>query len=303
MDKPYKSIGEQIELLESRGVATDTDTSAILLREGYYSIINGYKAPFLDRKATEDTGDDRYLAGTEFSDLYALFLFDRNLRETTFHYLIRVEALVRTVCSYTFSERHKGADDYLKQENYATEDEYAEFGLRGYLYNMQKLHNALFSKATRSNRDFIVHYRNNHGWVPLWVLANDLTFGNIEHFFNLMKPEEQSTVCKRIVKATGMDGSDLGFFNPTEARIGLDVIVKARNMCAHDERMYCARIGKRKNATYLELLAYMRRYLPEAEFRTLIKDVVRHVNVYSSESAIVAHILKEMGFSEQNIKA
>ena len=45
MDKPFKTIEEQVELLEARGVATDDDTPEVLLREGYYSVVNGYKAP------------------------------------------------------------------------------------------------------------------------------------------------------------------------------------------------------------------------------------------------------------------
>lgn len=298
MDKPYKSIDEQITLLKSRGIITNSETPLTLLREGYYSIINGYKAPFIDKSASSEAQDDRYAEDTSFSDIYALFLFDRNLRETTFHYVLRAEALMRTVCAYTFSEHHTGADDYLKQENYASAKEYAEFGLSGYLFNMQKLHTCLFKKATKGERDFLVHYRNNHGWVPLWVLANDLTFGNIEHFFNLMKPNEQALVCKRIVEATGMKGSKLGFLNPENVRIGLDVVVKVRNMCAHDERLYCARVGRRKNVSYLKFLTYLRRYLPEDEFEELVEAVSDHVNTYSNKSELVAHILKEMGFAD-----
>ena len=51
MDKPFKSIDEQIAILDSRGVETDSDTAAALMREGYYSIVNGYKDPFIDRDA------------------------------------------------------------------------------------------------------------------------------------------------------------------------------------------------------------------------------------------------------------
>ena len=81
MDKPFKSIDQQIELLESRGVATDGDSRSILMREGYYPIVNGYKAPFIDSVATKEAGDDRYRDGTRFSDMHELFLFDRDLRE------------------------------------------------------------------------------------------------------------------------------------------------------------------------------------------------------------------------------
>lgn len=147
MDKPFKTIEEQVALLESRGISTDDETPVILMREGYYSIVNGYKAPFLDLDRTAKCHDDRYKDGTRFSDLHSLFRFDRDLREVTFHYLVKVEALVRAVCAYTFSEHHRGQDDYLKQENFATQSEYKSYGLSGYMYNLQTLHGELMKKA------------------------------------------------------------------------------------------------------------------------------------------------------------
>lgn len=35
MDKPFKSIGEQIAILESRGLECDNNTRLVLEREGY----------------------------------------------------------------------------------------------------------------------------------------------------------------------------------------------------------------------------------------------------------------------------
>lgn len=131
------------------------------------------------------------------------------------------------------------------------------------------------------------------------MLANDLTFGNIEHFFNLMKPQEQSACCKRVVEATGMRGSSLGHFSPREARIGLNLIVKTRNLCAHDERLYRAKVGKRQNATYGDVLGYVRRYLPAKEYRKLLESVIKLIDQYSGKSGMVGHILTEMHFDER----
>lgn len=49
------------------------------MREGYYSIINGYKEPFLEPVVTKDDLSDRYKGGTSFDDIFALFTFDRSL--------------------------------------------------------------------------------------------------------------------------------------------------------------------------------------------------------------------------------
>ena len=63
-DKPFLTIDEQVQLLASRGVAVDKDTADILLREGYYSVVNGYKDPFIDPEKTAEAGDDRFAEGT-----------------------------------------------------------------------------------------------------------------------------------------------------------------------------------------------------------------------------------------------
>lgn len=51
MHKPFTTIEDQIALLNSRGLQTDSRTSWILEREGYYATVNGYKKPFLDNPA------------------------------------------------------------------------------------------------------------------------------------------------------------------------------------------------------------------------------------------------------------
>lgn len=39
MDKPFKSIDEQIAILEGRGLECDNNTRLVLEREGYYPVI------------------------------------------------------------------------------------------------------------------------------------------------------------------------------------------------------------------------------------------------------------------------
>ena len=50
MDKPFKSIDEQIAILESRGLECDNSTRLVLEREGYYPVVNGYKDLFLGQR-------------------------------------------------------------------------------------------------------------------------------------------------------------------------------------------------------------------------------------------------------------
>lgn len=66
--KPFKSVDDQIELLESRGVVfKDKQRAArFLLRENYYAVVNGYKDAFIDKQETNIAGEDRYRIGTTF---------------------------------------------------------------------------------------------------------------------------------------------------------------------------------------------------------------------------------------------
>ena len=92
MDKPFKTIEQQMAILRSRNMDVDSSASAVLKREGYYSVVNGYKAPFLAMAGNGREQQDRYLDGTSFEDVYRLFRFDRDLRLTMMRYFAEAEA-------------------------------------------------------------------------------------------------------------------------------------------------------------------------------------------------------------------
>lgn len=119
LHKPFKTIDEQIEILTARGLQTDSDTRHILEREGYYSVINGYKDFFLDRKATAKNGNEVYLNDVTFNDVYRLFSFDRDLRTIFMRYFAMAEAALKTVCAYKFTEAHADEKNpYMNIANY-----------------------------------------------------------------------------------------------------------------------------------------------------------------------------------------
>lgn len=297
MGKPFLTIEEQVSLLESRGMKTDGHTARILGREGYYSIVNGYKGPFLDSDAAASAGDDRYREGATFADMYAVFSFDRDLRELTFHYLIRAEATARTAIAYCFSERHREPDSYLLQGNYCQREEY--WRPERYATEVSGLTSMLRERRDESRAEFITHYRSAHGSVPLWVLANDLTFGNLEHLFNLMKPSERAAVCKMVYRSTGRLGDGRSkFFDQRTARLALEALVRFRNKCAHDERLYCATVGGRKAVGYMRMVFYLEHFLSSEEFLEFLSSLVKLVDAHGSTSGAIIGLLEPLGFFE-----
>lgn len=228
--------------------------------------------------------------------MYNLFCFDRDLREVTFKHLMQVEAVVRTVCSYTFAEHHPEPSSYLIQGNFCTEAELAEFGLKNYIDNLLKLQSTLYSCVSRPRSEPVRHYKERHGHVPLWVLANSLTFGSVEHFFHLMKPAERRLVCKRIAEATGRLGGDNPYFDPKDARLSLGPIVKFRNICAHDDRLYCAKIGKRSPIVgYAAMIDLAEPYLCAEDYEKLLADVLLTIMAYDKMGSVARHVLEASG--------
>ena len=244
MAKEFKTIEELVLLLESRGVETDGDTPGILKRESYYAIVNGYKDPFLDRRAMQSSSSDVYKAGTTFRQLYDLYCFDRDMRGALLPYLMEAESCLKNAVVYAFCERNREPDAYLNRSNYTSAKDMLL--PRGFAGNKREEHskrlNGLMAKLngklalSNSTRPYVRHYLETYGNVPLWVLQNDLTFGNIHHFYQLQKRGIQNATCRIVEEQGGRRIAARELLNV------FNVLVGFRNICAHGDRLYCADI-------------------------------------------------------------
>ena len=72
-------------------ISNGSKAKAILIRENYYQLINGYKHIFLDLVESKKRQDDYYKNGTTFEQIYALYEFDRNLRNILMKYILMTE--------------------------------------------------------------------------------------------------------------------------------------------------------------------------------------------------------------------
>ena len=243
MVKEFKTVEELVSLLASRGIETDRDTERAIRQESYYAIINGYKDPFLDRAAMTSSNEDVYIKGTTFDQMYSLFLFDRDLRQALFRHLAPVEATMKTSVIYAFCSRYCEQDSYLDRKSYVSARDmlvpksYKGDKARDRGKNLTRLMGIFNNRLTSDNpRPFVRHYLEAYGSVPLWVLANDLTFGNMSHFYQLQNRGIQNDTCKLVAKAIDLDGR----ISPLQMLRAFKVLVGYRNICAHDDRLYCA---------------------------------------------------------------
>lgn len=188
--------------------------------------------------------------------MYSLFLFDRDLRQALFSHLAPVEATMKTSVIYAFCNRYREQDSYLERKNYVSARDMLV--PRSYKGNKEKDHKKnltrlmkVFKDRLESNnpRPFVRHYRKTYGGVPLWVLANDLTFGNMSHFYQLQNRSVQNDTCRLVAKTIGLDER----ISPLRMLRAFKVLVGYRNICAHDDRLYCATEGGANLGSMLNL--------------------------------------------------
>lgn len=296
--KVYKSVDELAKILESRGVALDIDPIPLIRREGYYALINGYKGPFLDKIAMQSSPEDRYLPGTNFSDIYELYQFDRELREALFPYITHAESAIRSIVIDAFCLKHPDVDAYLDRNNYVEENwmlfpkRYKGDKHKAYANGINSLMNMFKRKTTPSDRapDYVLHYLSRYGAIPLWVLQNNLTFGNVKHFYQLLERDVQAQSC-RSIQVLSVNQVRL---EPHMLLKDIEVLVDYRNICAHNDRFYCARPRGR---TFGDMFHSLWRILPEDDVRSFLNQAnnILHAHPTLLKNQLILDISKTMG--------
>ena len=189
-----------------------------MLRQiGYFPLMGGYKHLF------RISNTKKYKAGTSFEEIVSLYKFDAELRELFFKYLLQIERQMRSLMSYYFTEMY-GAEQkqYLDANNYNhTKRNHA---------TIVKLIATLKRATTTTDYTYINYYRKTYGEIPLWVLANVLTFGNLSKMFRVFPQSLKSKVSKNFEP-----------LNQHQMEQFLSVLTKYRNVCAHGERLFTYR--------------------------------------------------------------
>lgn len=219
-EKVFRDTRTQIGILKSRGVIIKNKRAAkqLIRNINYYNLINGYKEPFLQRNVTYD----KYIPGTTLEEIYALYEFDRKLRIVTLEYILEIEKQVKSLIAYYFSKIH-GHKNYLRLENFDTQ------GMKKYGQVCDLLSN-LYKKITlNTDKDLsVTHYVNGKNYLPLWVLVNTLSMGDISKFYSNMIQKEREDVARNL--KWGVRENELASC--------LFFLATIRNRCAHDERLY-----------------------------------------------------------------
>ncbi len=241
--KQFLTYEEQIIFLEEKKglIISDKEYARrILLKIGYFPLINGYKEIF------KESTTDQFQRGTTFEDIYELYCFDNDLRNIFIKYILVVERNIKSSLSYHFCNEYGDLQsDYLNVSNY---------DYTGKKKNVINKMLKVMSGQLRHDSDYVYirHYMRIYQYVPLWVLMNVLTIGQLSKIYASQKGRIQIKVCR-----------DLGSLKVNELGKMLAVMTKFRNVCAHNDRLF----DFRTKDALLDRYIYERLQIPKEKGR------------------------------------
>lgn len=233
--KEYKTFNQQLTILRNRGMIVPQNGAPkrFLEQENYYNVINGYKDMFLTKDAQGNPiKPEAYIHNTHFDELKALFLFDRELRFLFLKYLLIFENSFKTVISHEFSRKYPKANSYLDIANYRDDD--PKSVLKQISILTKTIHENVGAKGA------IKHYIEEHGSVPLWVLVNYLTIGNLSYLYTALKNSDKNSIAKYYADKYNKQykpALNLKISSEDMSSV-LKITNLIRNQCAHDERLF-----------------------------------------------------------------
>ena len=300
MDKKFKTLQEQVDILESKGLLIEDRDECIdiLLRENYF-FINGYR--HLLMKSPQDRN---FVVGSTFRELYSIFLFDRYLRNIIFKNLLIVENNMKSIISYQLSKKYGYREkDYLNAKNF-TNDPDKSRRVKDLINKMKRQ-----IRVNGQQHTATMHYITNYGYIPLWVLVKLLSFGVISDLFTVLKPEDKVGI------------ADIYDAEVSQLEDFLHILANYRNLCAHEDILYDHRTDKSiDNNIYHEkpgilqmddeyiygkndifaVIIILKYLLTDAEFRLMMREIDYEIGKLSGviKSIPLAKILDRIGFPE-----
>ncbi len=300
MDKDFKNLDEQISILESKGLRIENKEFAhrVLLRENYF-FLNGYRHLFVYSK-----NDRRFLQGATFEELYSLFLFDRQFRNIIFKHLLIVENNMKSIISYQLSKKYGYKEgDYLKPKNFTSNPEKSR-QVNDLIKKMKRQ-----VRANAPQHSATMHYVNNYGYIPLWVLVKVLSFGIVSELFSILKKEDQEAI------------ADIYDINVDSLINYLPILANYRNLCAHEDIVFENKTQRsiedtiyhkllkinQEDGEYVygkndifALIIIIKQLITPTEFKDLVEEI-KHVleNLeYNLNTITIVKVLDRMGFPE-----
>lgn len=214
--KPALSLEDQIALLKARGLQVDDDAVA----RRYLEYISYYRLSGYTRYFTRNDDDRReqFRDDSSFSDVVALYVFDRRIRNLLSEAFERIEIAVKGSLAYQGS--------IISGPFWITDP--ANFDSGRHPEVMKLVTDAVIAPDGKHKTQFLdAFYRKyNDNYPPAWMVSEVLSFHGASIVFKLAKGAIRKPVADRF----GVQQDTLGSW--------LHALVFARNVCAHHQRFW-----------------------------------------------------------------
>ena len=283
-DKLFLTYNQQMRKLRNdKGIICQGSShKKILIRAGYFNIINGYKNPFVSGQDAE--GNHSYITGTNIDQFLAVKQFDEQLRSFLLCYITQVEEETRTLAGYKFDEcNDNGSIPWYDTDAYSP---------RKTLQEKMSVISKAYYELSKSELDYVNFYMKNHKQIPTWIMFKVVNFSTFIDLIRYSKTDVSHSLCHLY----GLE-DDKGHPNVKLLIGSLHWMRKIRNSCAHNERVYCLcrqrkekgsntgriiekyfpmlRSGYTRNLDQkiFDLIVYFKYYLPNNEYKGFIKTL------------------------------
>lgn len=210
--KDPKTIDEQLQILiRRRLIINDQKFAKEFLNQVNYYRFSGYLKLF--------SKNDVFDGVTKFNDIVDIYNFDNKLRNLLSYFLGYIEVLIKTQLALTLSLK-LGPIFYLDKENFLDEKIFIDLNEK-----INKNINDNINNNKNSNRLFVKHFEGTP--LPIWVLVEILSFGNISRMFSNLTDFNKNQVCNNYLK-----------ISKEYLKNYLFVLSSLRNSCAHYVRIY-----------------------------------------------------------------
>lgn len=246
--KPFKSVDDQIAILQDRGMEIcDDEFARRALREiGYYRL-SGYSYPYRAVQAETGLLSDNFIEGTTIEKVVKLYRFDQELRAVTGLQLAKIEIVLRVMIShelgrvdpYIHLSPHKLGKKAWDKVNVRPTEQYSEW-LDKYSLSV-----------VRSNEDSVIHYKKKYDAIlPVWVAVHVLDWGGLRLLYGFARDEQRKAIAQQL--------------NISESQLSswLHCLNEVRNVCAHHGRLYSRTFPKSPMLTGEDHeLGFLRRFV------------------------------------------